>query len=168
MGRLTLNPLAHLDIWGTLMLFIAHIGWAKPVPVNPLYFKNPKKDLLWVSLAGPVSNIILAIVFGFMYHILNFNDLNTSTTKILHDMIVFAVLINFILAFFNIVPIPPLDGSKILAGIIPRQYESMFNEFMKYGHFVLLGLIVLSFAFHVPVFGFVFEIARFLTAVVLG
>ena len=154
-GRLTLNPLAHLDLVGTLMVFIIRIGWAKPVPVNPLNFQNPKKDLLWVSLAGPLSNILLAFLFGFLCRLLDITHLNItqlSITEIIRFMIGFSVMINLILAFFNIIPIPPLDGSKILAGILPSQYESIFNQFMKYGHFILLGLIVISVIFNIPLF----------------
>ena len=106
-GRLTLNPLAHLDLVGTLMVFIIRIGWAKPVPVNPLNFQNPKKDLLWVSLAGPLSNILLAFLFGFLCRLLDITHLNItqlSITEIIRFMIGFSVMINLILAFFNIIP----------------------------------------------------------------
>jgi len=155
MGRLTLNPLAHLDLVGTIMVFIIRIGWAKPVPVNPANFKNPKKDLLWVSLAGPVSNIFLAFIFGILcrfFQVTHLNLSHLSVMEVIRFMIGFGMLINLILAFFNILPIPPLDGSKILAGILPPQYESLFDQFMKYGHFVLLGLIILSVALDIPIF----------------
>lgn len=159
LGRLTLNPLAHLDLVGTIMVFIIHIGWAKPVPINPLNFKNPKRDLLLVSLAGPLSNIFLAFVFGLLCRMLNIKYLNPidfSTMEIIRFMIGFAMLINLILAFFNIIPIPPLDGSKILAGILPSKFESSFENFMKYGHFILLGLIVLSMVLHIPIFSYIY------------
>ena len=154
-GRLTLNPLKHLDLMGTLMVFIIRIGWAKPVPVNPMYFRNPKRDMLWVSLAGPLSNILLAFIFGFTYRLFNitlFQSTNELTAQIIQFMLSYAIIINLILAFFNILPIPPLDGSKILAGILPPQYEAMYEKYMGYGHFVLLGLIVLSVFLKIPIF----------------
>jgi Zn-dependent protease len=154
-GRLTLNPLKHLDLMGTLMVFIIRIGWAKPVPVNPLYFRNPKRDMLWVSLAGPLSNILLAFIFGFTYRLFNitlFQSTNEFTAQIIQFILSYAIIINLILAFFNILPIPPLDGSKILAGILPPQYEAMYEKYMGYGHFVLLGLIVLSVFLKIPIF----------------
>lgn len=154
-GRLTLNPLKHLDLMGTLMVFIIRIGWAKPVPVNPLYFQNPKRDMLWVSLAGPLSNILLAFIFGFIYRVFNitfFQSANELATQIIQFMLSYTIIINLILAFFNILPIPPLDGSKILAGLLPPQYEAMYEKYMGYGHFVLLGLIVLSVFLKIPIF----------------
>ena len=168
LGRLTLNPLAHLDIIGTIMVFIIHIGWAKPVPVNPMNFKNPKKDLLWVSLAGPLANIFLAFVFGILFRTLHTTAQN-PLAEIIKVMIIYGVLINLILAFFNIIPLPPLDGSKILAGIIPSEYESSFEQFMKYGHFILLGLIVLSMVFNIPIFSYFYKpFVRYLSYLFAG
>ena len=152
MGRLTLNPLAHLDLVGTIMVFIIRIGWAKPVPVNPLNFKNPKKDLLWVSLAGPLSNMLLAYIFGLLCRILHITDLtitNFSMMELIKFMVAYGMLINLILAFFNIIPIPPLDGSKILAAFLPSKGV---EPFMKYGQFLLLGLIALSMVLDIPIF----------------
>ncbi len=155
LGRLTLNPLAHLDLFGTIMVFIVRIGWAKPVPVNPLNFKNPKKDLLWVSLAGPLSNLLLAFIFGTLCRYFNITHLSISSfepMEIMKFMIAYGMLINLILAFFNILPIPPLDGSKILAGIMPTSLEPIYEKFMKVGHFILLGLIILSMVMNIPIF----------------
>ena len=154
-GRLTLNPLAHLDLVGTIMVFIIRIGWAKPVPVNPLNFKNPRKDLLWVSLAGPLSNIFLAFIFGLLCRMMNVTTLNISSfnaVEIIKFMLGFGMLINLILAFFNIIPIPPLDGSKILTGLLPAKFDPVIDNFLKYGHFVLLGLIIISVVFDIPIF----------------
>jgi len=158
-GRLTLNPLAHLDLVGTIMVFIIHIGWAKPVPVNPAYFKNPKKDTLYVSLAGPLSNIILAFIFGIMCRILNVTTLypaDLSVMEIVKFMCAFGVLINLVLAFFNIIPLPPLDGSKILMGLVPDKYNSYVELLMRYGHFVLLGLVIMSVVFSIPIFYYLY------------
>lgn len=148
MGRLTLNPLVHLDLLGTAMLFIVHIGWAKPVPVNPFNFKNPKRDLLWVSLAGPGANLLLAFLFGIGCRVLgieNLHNLEFGITGLIKFMIGFGLVINIVLAIFNILPIPPLDGSKILMGLIPHQYEQKLEPFLRYGTTILIVLIVFGF-----------------------
>lgn len=145
LGRLTLNPLKHLDPLGTLMLFIANFGWAKPVPVDPQYFRNPKRDMLLVALAGPVSNLILAFIAGMS---LRFTSFETSTLPesvfILFKMIRYSLFINLVLAFFNLIPIPPLDGSKILRSLLPETLLAPYLRFEQYGPFLLLGLIVLG------------------------
>lgn len=154
-GRLTLNPLAHLDMLGTIMVFIVSIGWAKPVPVNPYNLKNPRKDMLWISLAGPGSNVLMALGFGILCRMLNVQylyPLDFSAFEIAKSMVGYGMLINLILAFFNIIPLPPLDGSKILAGILPPHYDPYLQIFTRYGHYLLLILIVLSVAFNIPVF----------------
>lgn len=154
MGRLSMNPLAHLDLLGTAMLFIANIGWAKPVPVNPLYFKNPKKDLLWVSLAGPASNLLLAFIFGLACRVLGIESLqNTGVgiAGIINFLLAYSVVINIILAVFNILPIPPLDGSKILMGVIPEKHEERFAPLMRYGPTILIVLIAMGFVAKIPI-----------------
>ena len=156
MGRLTLNPLVHLDLLGTAMLFIVHIGWAKPVPVNPLNFKNPKQDLLWVSLAGPGANLLLALIFGLACRLLGiegWSSVRAGMMGLVEFMIIFGLLINIVLAVFNLLPIPPLDGSKILMGLIPRQYEQQFVPFMRYGTTILIALIVIGFVGKIDVLG---------------
>ena len=148
MGRLTLNPLVHLDLLGTAMLFIAHIGWAKPVPVNPAYFKNPKRDLLWVSLAGPMSNLLLAFIFGLVcrfWGIESLRHLDYGLTGIIQFMVAFGMIINIVLAFFNFLPIPPLDGSKILMGLVPQKYERQLVPYLRYGPTVLITLSAIGF-----------------------
>ncbi len=171
-GRLTLNPLKHLDLMGTLMVFIIRIGWAKPVPVNPAYFRNPKRDMLWVSLAGPLSNILLAFIFGFIYRVFNitlFQSVNEVMAQIIQFMLSYAIIINLILAFFNMLPIPPLDGSKILAGMLPPQYEALYEKYMGYGHFVLLGLIIISVVLKVPIFSMLYlPFVRFFSSLFAG
>jgi Zn-dependent protease len=108
MGRLSLNPLVHLDVIGTIFLLLAGFGWGKPVIVNPHNFKNPKLDNLTVSLAGPMSNLILAIIFGLIYRLFNLPN-------ILEVFFFLIIFFNLVLMIFNLIPIPPLDGSKILA-----------------------------------------------------
>ncbi len=148
MGRLTLNPMKHLDLLGTAMLFIVHIGWAKPVPVNPYNFKNPKQDLLWVSLAGPASNLLLAFIFGLICRYMGIESLRTldyGLIGIIQFMIAFGMIINIVLAFFNFIPIPPLDGSKILMGLVPQKYERQIAPYMRYGPTILIALIAFGY-----------------------
>ena len=171
MGRLTLNPLKHLDLMGTIMVFIIRIGWAKPVPVNPMNFKNPRKDLLWVSLAGPLSNILLAFVFGQFCKILGVTNLDLtdfSLSSIIGFMCYYGMIINLMLAFFNIMPIPPLDGSKILAGILPPQLLPIYEKFMQFGHFILLGLIVLNAVTNIRVFSYIYFLVDLFTKFFIG
>ncbi len=148
MGRLTLNPFVHLDLLGTAMLFIVHIGWAKPVPVNPNYFRDPKRDMLWVSLAGPVSNLLLALFFGILCRILGIQSLQIQEPGIMgfiQFIIAFGLIINIVLAIFNLLPIPPLDGSKILLGILPQKLENQIEPLFKFGTPLLILLIVIGY-----------------------
>ena len=153
MGRLTMNPLYHLDLLGTAMLFIAGIGWAKPVPVNPFNLSNPKRDMLWVSLAGPGSNMVLALLFGICLRIIGITGFHSGIETLI-TMIFYGMTINIALAFFNLIPIPPLDGSKILMGLIPAKYEEQFEPLMKYGSTILIGIIVLGFVTRVPILSY--------------
>ncbi|MDZ7313235.1 MAG: site-2 protease family protein [candidate division KSB1 bacterium] len=153
MGRLTLNPLAHLDPFGTLLLFLANFGWARPVPVDPRYFKNPQRDMLLVALAGPMSNVILAAVFGTIYRLLvaDFSSLPAGLDFFI-AMLRYAIFINLVLAFFNLIPIPPLDGSRILRGLLSPEAAARFAQFESYGPFLLIGLILLGRAANVSIF----------------
>jgi len=155
-GRLTLNPLAHLDPLGTLMIFLVRFGWAKPVPVNPYNLKNPKQDMLWISAAGPLSNMILAFLSGSILRVVHNTGLNPdapSIVGILVVMLVFSLQINLALAVFNILPIAPLDGSKILYGILPNKYSGFAVLLEKYGPMILIGLIAMGYILNVPVLG---------------
>jgi Zn-dependent protease len=144
-GRLSLNPLRHLDPLGTIMIFLVHFGWAKPVPVNPYRLKNPKKDMLWISAAGPLANMILALSSGILLRILIATAETpdrTSFMGLLIYVVFMSLQINLALAIFNILPIAPLDGSKILAGLLPDRFGKMFYFLERYGPFILLGLII--------------------------
>ncbi len=124
-GRLTLNPLAHLDPIGTLMLFFSRmIGWAKPVPFNPANFRNPVRDTTLVALAGPVSNFVLAIVLSLSFKILNLAGLFTLIPigRELAFIFQLTIFINISLGFFNLIPLPPLDGFKVLSYFLPFQW----------------------------------------------
>jgi Zn-dependent protease len=141
-GRLTLNPLKHIDPMGVICFFLIKIGWAKPIPVDPRYFKNPQRDMLWVSLAGPASNLFLAIASAVLikFVMLFANVLPSFILFPLVQMIGASIWINIMLAIFNLVPIPPLDGSKILMGLLPPKQARAFAKLEPYGFIILLIL----------------------------
>ena len=147
MGRLTLNPIRHLDPVGTLVFFLTQtIGWARPVPVNPLNFKNPKRDMIWVSVAGPASNVAVAALCAiFVKH--GVRPLSVFLPDLVLTplvlMLIISVQLNIGLAIFNLIPIPPLDGSKVLAGLLTARLFSMYHEFERWG-FILLLLLVFT------------------------
>ncbi len=142
-GRLTLNPIPHIDPIGLLALVFIHIGWAKPVPVNPNNFHNPRKSILLVSIAGPIANILLAIASAFLFRAIYFMAASPlpDVTRILVEILKFSVVINLILAFFNLIPIPPLDGSKIVFSLFDVSEEVQI-QFSKVGPFLLLFVIL--------------------------
>jgi Zn-dependent protease len=147
-GRLTLNPIKHLDPIGTLALFLVKVGWAKPVPINPRYFQNPRQGLIWVSLAGPVTNFILAVLFALAFHALIAvyghmpQGKAMGVFKPLAYMFQAGVLVNLGLGLFNLLPIPPLDGSNILAGLLPPQLAKKYMQSAKYGFIILIILFL--------------------------
>lgn len=163
-GRLTLNPLKHLDPLGTLTLLLTQmIGWAKPVPINPAYYRDYRKGILLVSLAGPMANYAVMILFALVLKVLiaiSAGSGGASAEYILRPMISIAVagvFINSLLGTFNLLPIPPLDGSKILACLLPGHLAARYMRLERYGFIILLLLafsgglsIILS-----PVSGFV-------------
>jgi Zn-dependent protease len=135
-GRLTLNPIKHIDPVGFLFMLVFRFGWAKAVPINPAYFKNRKRDMIIVSVAGVLTNFILAILFGFI--IINFEISNDN----LYQMFLIAMWYNLMLGIFNLLPFPPLDGSKIVASLLPTKLEYLFYKYERYFYFVLLLLIM--------------------------
>ena len=145
-GRLSLNPIKHIDPIGALMIVIIGFGWAKPVPVNPAYFKRPGRDMMWVGLAGPISNILFAIVFAILLRITvyvyySMGSLPLEPTMAVIRFFEFGIMINVILAAFNMIPIPPLDGSRVLAYFLPRDLEMRYRDLERYGMFILIGVI---------------------------
>ncbi len=147
LGRLTLNPIKHLDPIGTLAFFLTGmIGWAKPVPVNILQLKDPKKDMMLVALAGPLTNIFLATVSALFLKFLSITGLtyNLSLLPVIRPIYMMAqasVMINVGLAIFNFIPIPPLDGSRILTGLLPYRQALTFSKIEPYGFMILIGLM---------------------------
>jgi Zn-dependent protease len=138
-GRLTLNPLAHLDPLGALMLLIARFGWARPVPIDPRYFRNPARDMVLVSLAGAAGNLATAFGVGLLMRILpNWVLMNAAALNFL----VLMVFINLGLAVFNLLPIPPLDGSKILYVFLPPRWMKGFYFLEQYGMLILMILVI--------------------------
>lgn len=133
-GRLSLNPIAHLDPVGLLMLWIFRFGWAKPVQINPSYYTNPRKGILLVSLAGPLSNLFLAFIT------LIFIKTGSLSSGIFSAFLQVLFIYNLVLAVFNLIPIPPLDGSKIITSILPRREAYVFSNLEAYGPFILIIL----------------------------
>lgn len=144
-GRLTLNPLKHIDWFGFIALIIAHIGWAKPVPVNPYYFRNPKRDMGIVALAGPLSNIGSAVIIGLILRFSYPLMISNPVTRILFLMLLFTVMVNLFFAFFNLIPLHPLDGSHILESLLPPEYAMRYREMARYSPFILIGIIFVSY-----------------------
>lgn len=144
MGRLTLNPLAHLDLFGTMMMFLSgfRFGWAKPVPVNPFNLRNPRVANFWISAAGPLSNMGLAFIFGMLFRLTVSGVLPFPT--VVAQFFLVTVMINISLAFFNLIPLFPLDGSHILASILPAEYEPTLMRFQRYAPYLLMFLILVG------------------------
>jgi Zn-dependent protease len=144
LGRVTLNPLAHLDPMGTMFLLIAGFGWGKPVPFNPYNLENPKRDSALISLAGPVSNFILAGLLAGLYHLLSAGSLIDGSVlgSVIAAFLFYAVFFNIILGTFNLIPIHPLDGFKIVNGILPDNLSEQWLQLAPYGIFLLLLMVL--------------------------
>lgn len=138
-GRLTLNPMAHIDPIGFMMLIFAGFGWAKPVPINPYFFSDRRKGTFLVSIAGPASNILMAILLTTLLGILM---RTIGVGFAMQQVVLSAISINLVLAVFNMFPIPPLDGSKILMSLFPSQFEETFYQIEQYSVIILMLLLV--------------------------
>lgn len=167
-GRLTLNPIPHIDIVGTIVLPIMLIlvrspvlfGWAKPVPVNPFNFKNPRRDMMLTSLAGPLSNFALAIIFSLLYRIF---FLFSGKGNIPIQVFEYGAAINILLFCFNLFPIPPLDGSKILMYFLPDNIADGFRKIEPFGFIIIFGLFFLGI-----LGGILYPIMTFFLYILLG
>ncbi|MCI0481535.1 MAG: site-2 protease family protein [Candidatus Dadabacteria bacterium] len=151
MGRVSLNPIAHIDIVGTvifpILAFITHIpliGWAKPVPVNPLHLRHPSRDEMLVSIAGPASNLLLAVLMFVLYAVLKLTGVFTAIPPNFAEpvlrLMVLGVYINVLLCVFNLVPIPPLDGSHILENLLPYSARESYQRLGAFGYLIIMFL----------------------------
>ena len=134
-GRLTLNPMVHLDMFGSLMILFVGFGWAKPVPVDSRYLANPRKDMMKIAFAGPAANLLLAFIAGVLIRATGYFGPFTT-------MLIMFTQINIMLAVFNMIPIPPLDGSQIFSGMMIRKNPDLVMKLQMYGPQILMGLIL--------------------------
>jgi Zn-dependent protease len=170
-GRLTLNPAAHIDFFGTILLPVVLLisggfvfGYAKPVPINPYNLRNPRKDMIWISLAGILTNLAVAAVSAMAFRILASGFLGSwgLIMRPLMMMLMVSVRINIILAVFNAIPIPPLDGSRVLVNLLPAEKSIVFSKLEPYGFLIILLL------FFTGIINFIWPIIRFFMILFLG
>ena len=142
-GRLTLNPFRHLDVWGTLCLLVFHVGWARPVRINTRNYKNPRRDMILVAAAGVVTNFILAFLFMLLYGLIYKMGTSGLIMNYLYVLSYYGAILNVGLGVFNLIPIPPLDGSNILAELCPA-VRTFYYRIRPYSVFILAGLLGLG------------------------
>jgi len=164
-GRLTLNPIPHLDPMGSfifplLMYFLTRgsfvIGWAKPVPFNPLNLKKPKRDIGLVGLAGPLVNLLIALIFSLFLRLIKI--LNLAIVAPMNDLFGIIIYLNILLAIFNLIPIPPLDGSRLLYSLIPVKWEKYYWMLEKYGMILVMIFAFFGFQLLIPLIEDIFSI----------
>lgn len=157
LGRLSLNPMAHMDPVGTIMLFLAGFGWGKPVPFNMAHLKNPRLDAALIAFAGPLSNLMIALIFAVPYRYLFFNaiDLVSAGGIVLFFFSLMKIIIelNLVLMVFNLLPIPPLDGSKIFSLLIPGDYIGRLYKYRGIGYGLLIMVVFSEYLFGVSIIG---------------
>ena len=149
LGRLTMNPFKHLDPIGTIAIFIFGFGWARPVPVNPGNFRRPRRDMVWVALAGPTTNLLLAALSALLLRGLGLLDQSSIGDSQLYIQFVtpvkmmagFSLYINVLLGVFNLIPLPPLDGGRILTGILPERQATLVSKLEPFGFVLILFLV---------------------------
>ena len=145
-GRITFNPISHLDPFGAICLFLFNFGWAKPVPINPRYFRNPRMGSLWVSLAGPLANLGVALVMGILIRYFLFpGDLYLT-------MLITMLFMNIGLGLFNLLPIPPLDGSHVLESLLPYNALGKYRQIERYAPIVLMSIFIADQFLHLRIF----------------
>lgn len=143
MGRLTLNPMSHIDVIGFLSLLLVGFGWGKPVPVNPVYFKDGKKGDTLVAIAGPLANLLAIIIFGIIIRIIGAIGI-FDYNNLMVQFLFFIIMINTVLMIFNLIPIPPLDGSHILFNLLPSKFSEFKYTLSKNGPWLLLMFIMID------------------------
>jgi len=152
MGRLTLNPLAHLDIFGSMMILFVGFGWAKPVPVDSNSLNNPRIDMMKVAAAGPISNLLLAFAGGLIFRFLSSTPIFSESILL---MVYYFTYINISLAIFNLIPVSPLDGSQIFSGYLVKSNPQLAWKIQSYGPQVLFGLILFGYLTSFSIIGFI-------------
>lgn len=163
-GRLTIDPRAHLDPIGTLLLFIAGFGWGKPVPFDPFNLRDPKRDSAIISFAGPFSNLIMAIAGSFLFRVLD--ALPIFFPSIIGGILFQFIYFNVLLAVFNLIPVHPLDGFKVVAGLLPKKYYADWMDLSRYGMIFLIMLIFPFFGAS-PIFTIVSPVVKFILSFLL-
>ncbi len=144
-GRLTLNPLKHIDPIGMCCLFIFNFGWARPVPINPMYFKRIRRDMVLISLSGPFSNLLSALIGGILIRSIS------SGPQILVKFLLYFVIINVGLGLFNLIPIPPLDGSHVVESLIPERWRDNYLKVVRFGPILLILIIFSDYIFNIKI-----------------
>ena len=165
-GRLTLNPLVHLDPVGTFLLFFAGFGWGKPVMFDPFNLRNPRRDAAIISLAGPASNILMAVL-GSVFIRLTQNIPLFPLNSLIFEILSLFIYYNVLLAIFNLIPIHPLDGFKVVGGMLPEQYSRQWNELEPYGLFFLLFLMFPLFGTTAPIQTIISPIINIILSILL-
>ncbi|MEE2987832.1 MAG: site-2 protease family protein [Nitrospinota bacterium] len=150
LGRLSFNPLKHLDFLGVLVFYFVGFGWAKPVPVDWRNFHNPRRDMMYVAIAGPLANLTLAVFFSFFLRVIS-----PYHFPALFTLLCFGVYVNVALAIFNMLPIFPLDGASVIKGLVSQEAAARFSEMDRFGGFLLLGIILLDSFAHTRILGFI-------------
>lgn len=174
MGRLTFNPVKHIDLLGFLLLLIVGFGWAKPVQVDPYNLRHGRLGMSWVALAGPLSNFVLAFLLGLVFRLNLISGPSLySLTGLLGFALLLIILYNLILGIFNLIPLPPLDGSKVVGGLLPNALYYPYLRFEQYGWIPLVGLVVvnliLSYAVGISILGeILMPPVRFLLGLAVG
>jgi len=172
-GRLSLNPLLHIDLIGLISMFIVRVGWSKPVPVNTYNFRKPARDHALVSLAGPLSNFVIFLVATLLlkglYSIASAGFVGTVAINLLYSVLFVIIYINLSLALFNLLPIPPLDGFHIVSGLLPKNLRYYWDMLDQYGLYIFIGLFYIlnrSGLFGIFFSGYLKEVLRYIFKIV--